>query len=689
MDQGRGEIELYNEWFAEADVDRDNRLSGGEAVSFFGKSGLNKQTLFKIWQGVAGDRSYLNRQEFYTAMKLVSVAQGHGGVLEDGVMARIINGLGEKVGVPRMTGLNDGIGNDASAVPVVQTRSSVTSVTSVTSVSRTHDGVFPPMTAEKARVYQTAFDQLDSGNRQILTGTVCFGAFMQSGLSKGTLKDIWDVVAGNSGELNRHQFVQCMYLIDWVKGSGQGKPVPKQLPPQFPPVADAGGIGGVLGRAVAGGPGDIFSGGAALAVPMPGRAVFTSAADAADAPAVAAAQAMHTANALYPSLSAQEQENLAEQERLANAQAEQLRRAEQQRKEIAERQQFYTSALADLRLSQSKSSRGLVEAEQRLEMERKACAEMEAQYEAAYEEFNDQHARIGPVLKTLEEVEAEKSALVSKKTALESAVKNLEEYSPEWEARERGECEALRVEIAELIVSHAALEKSTEAMKRRRETMLAAIDGLKAKIAAERDEVVALKAAVDELDDEKRKEGEILVGLLQQVVPMYTRLYSAARDALVPLPNEVVLGGKSSGGKSSKATVYEYDAGRYGAYDTSDWHVFQDEAEFSVVSAIPADDRMETFMSPSVRAIEEEEEEEGVADVPEEVINMVEEAEAVAPKAEDAGAEVVVASEPASEPVLEPVSEPVQTKIDNPTFVVDPATSTEERSDAKVPTEHL
>lgn len=59
-----------------ADLDKDGVLSGAEAVQFFLRSGLPQNpTLFKIWQYVAGDRSFLTRQEFYTSMKLVSLAQ--------------------------------------------------------------------------------------------------------------------------------------------------------------------------------------------------------------------------------------------------------------------------------------------------------------------------------------------------------------------------------------------------------------------------------------------------------------------------------------------------------------------------------------------------------------------------------------------------------------------------------------
>ena len=50
-----------------------------------------------------------------------------------------------------------------------------------------------------------------------LQGGDCFGAFMQWGLPKGTLKDVWGIVAGDEGFLNQHQFVQCLYLMDNAK----------------------------------------------------------------------------------------------------------------------------------------------------------------------------------------------------------------------------------------------------------------------------------------------------------------------------------------------------------------------------------------------------------------------------------------------------------------------------------------
>ena len=60
---------------------------------------------------------------------------------------------------------------------------------------------FPPLSAEQAAAFQTAFSQLDTDRDGFVQGTDCFGAFMQSGLPKAALKQIWDLVAGDEARL--------------------------------------------------------------------------------------------------------------------------------------------------------------------------------------------------------------------------------------------------------------------------------------------------------------------------------------------------------------------------------------------------------------------------------------------------------------------------------------------------------
>jgi uncharacterized protein (DUF3084 family) len=128
----------------------------------------------------------------------------------------------------------------------------------------------------------------------------------------------------------------------------------------------------------------------------------------------------------------------------AERKEEEFRRLEEEKAAAIAKREFFTNALAELRMSESRISRALVEAEQRSEMEKQECIQIESQYDQAYAEYSSQHARIGPLLQTLEKMEAEKSSLLSKKSALETAIAQLKEYDPDWEMKEKGECESLK-----------------------------------------------------------------------------------------------------------------------------------------------------------------------------------------------------------------------------------------------------
>ncbi|MCO5561574.1 hypothetical protein L7F22_015194 [Adiantum nelumboides] len=68
--------DLFDAYFMRADVDRDGRISGQEAVSFFQGANLHREVLAKVWQYAdKGQTGFLSRLEFYNALKLVTVAQ--------------------------------------------------------------------------------------------------------------------------------------------------------------------------------------------------------------------------------------------------------------------------------------------------------------------------------------------------------------------------------------------------------------------------------------------------------------------------------------------------------------------------------------------------------------------------------------------------------------------------------------
>ena len=67
---------VFDRWFALADNDGDGRVTGGDAVGFFTRSGLPKDALAKVWELANTARSgYLDRPAFHRAMELIALAQ--------------------------------------------------------------------------------------------------------------------------------------------------------------------------------------------------------------------------------------------------------------------------------------------------------------------------------------------------------------------------------------------------------------------------------------------------------------------------------------------------------------------------------------------------------------------------------------------------------------------------------------
>ena len=92
----------FQGWFNAADTDGDGRVNGNEAVVFFGRSGLSKQQLAKVW--VLADQKRqgsLNLKNFAVALWLIGNAQQGLEVSVDAVMD------GEKI-TPTMRGINEG-----------------------------------------------------------------------------------------------------------------------------------------------------------------------------------------------------------------------------------------------------------------------------------------------------------------------------------------------------------------------------------------------------------------------------------------------------------------------------------------------------------------------------------------------------------------------------------------------------
>ncbi|KAM1057186.1 hypothetical protein ACFX2A_031166 [Malus domestica] len=70
---------IYQEWFRFVDSDADGRITGSDAIKFFGMANLNREELKQVWAIADSKRQgYLGFSEFVAAMQLVSHAQaGH------------------------------------------------------------------------------------------------------------------------------------------------------------------------------------------------------------------------------------------------------------------------------------------------------------------------------------------------------------------------------------------------------------------------------------------------------------------------------------------------------------------------------------------------------------------------------------------------------------------------------------
>ncbi|KAL9238074.1 hypothetical protein vseg_012549 [Gypsophila vaccaria] len=96
-------MDKFEAYFKRADLDNDGRISGAEAVSFFQGSGLSKQILAQIWMHADQNRiGFLGRQEFYNALKLVTVAQSKRDLTPEIVKAALYGPASAKIPPPQI-----------------------------------------------------------------------------------------------------------------------------------------------------------------------------------------------------------------------------------------------------------------------------------------------------------------------------------------------------------------------------------------------------------------------------------------------------------------------------------------------------------------------------------------------------------------------------------------------------------
>ncbi|XP_010940223.1 uncharacterized protein [Elaeis guineensis] len=96
-------MEVFDAYFRRADLDKDGRISGPEAVAFFQGSNLPKHVLAQIWNHADQKHTgYLGRQEFYNYLRLVTVAQSGRELTPDLVRAALFGPAAAKIPAPQI-----------------------------------------------------------------------------------------------------------------------------------------------------------------------------------------------------------------------------------------------------------------------------------------------------------------------------------------------------------------------------------------------------------------------------------------------------------------------------------------------------------------------------------------------------------------------------------------------------------
>ncbi|MQM08065.1 hypothetical protein Taro_040916 [Colocasia esculenta] len=97
-------METFDAYFRRADLDMDGRVTGAEAVAFFQGSNLPKQVLAQIWMYSDSKKTgFLGRQEFYNALRLVTVAQSGQNLTPEIVKAALEGPAASKIPPPQIS----------------------------------------------------------------------------------------------------------------------------------------------------------------------------------------------------------------------------------------------------------------------------------------------------------------------------------------------------------------------------------------------------------------------------------------------------------------------------------------------------------------------------------------------------------------------------------------------------------
>ncbi|XP_067893248.1 epidermal growth factor receptor substrate 15 isoform X2 [Heterodontus francisci] len=194
---------LYEKYYRQIDTASGGRVGAAEAASFLKRSGLSDLVLGKIWDLADADgKGFLNKQEFFVALRLVGCAQ---------------NGLEVSLNSLHL----------AAPAPKFNDRNSPLPTSGPTPV----DVSWAVKLEEKAK-YDIIFDSLNPVNG-FLSGDKVKPVLLNSKLPVDVLGRVWDLSdTDRDGLLDRDEFAVAMYL---VYRALENEPVPFSLSPALVP----------------------------------------------------------------------------------------------------------------------------------------------------------------------------------------------------------------------------------------------------------------------------------------------------------------------------------------------------------------------------------------------------------------------------------------------------------------------
>ncbi|OWZ24527.1 hypothetical protein PHMEG_000417 [Phytophthora megakarya] len=220
------EQQYYDMLFAHVDDQRRNAIGGQQAVAFFTRSHLDKAILREVWNIADSQRrSELSRNEFYVAMRLISLAQRG----EQVSVQRFFQLAAMQYPLPTMEGVQPPQTMQQQTQAQNQMHASPQDFSSMQ--QPTASGGYGLTAGEKSK-YDVVFQQYDTDRDGFLMGPEAVTLFQMSGLDRNVLRDIWSMAdVTQDSKLSVQEFYVAMHLIVCV--SKRGLPMPPTLPQEL------------------------------------------------------------------------------------------------------------------------------------------------------------------------------------------------------------------------------------------------------------------------------------------------------------------------------------------------------------------------------------------------------------------------------------------------------------------------